>query len=387
MSVNATTPSRLVSRSSTLPSIHARSTGPNRGVGREERLEEAAQLGRARRRRRSPHRARPPARPSPARTGWRARGAALPCSRSTGRRCRATCARRGRCRRRARRGSRARRTRASRRRAACASSCDPGPAARAPRPVCRAAPRRRAGRSLVGTTCTLRPCLSRACPGRSRKPPAASRIVPPTSRRAAGRSPTPTSIASPTRSRSASRRAACAPATSSALVLPAGPRVPAHLRGRGQARRDHRGRERPPLGARTRRRSSTSPDPRLVVTADDAPAADSVETVLARPAGRRARRRRELDDDPDRPVAIIFTSGTTGLAEGRAVLQPPARVHHPDRRRRHVGRRRPLVQRHVVRAPRLHDEARRATCAAAARRSSWNAGARGPRSSSSPASA
>ncbi len=30
MSVNATTPSRLVSRSSTLPSIHARSTGPKR---------------------------------------------------------------------------------------------------------------------------------------------------------------------------------------------------------------------------------------------------------------------------------------------------------------------------------------------------------------------
>jgi acyl-CoA synthetase (AMP-forming)/AMP-acid ligase II len=55
--------------------------------------------------------------------------------------------------------------------------------------------------------------------------------------------------------------------------------------------------------------------PRLVITADDAPPADSVETVLhdlrvngeSPPA---------LAPDPERAVAIIFTSGTTGLPKG-----------------------------------------------------------------------
>ena len=89
---------------------------------------------------------------------------------------------RGRCRRRAPRGSRARRTRACPRRAACASSCDPAPAAPAPRPACRAAPatsRRPVARrgDLYASAMSLP-----GCPGRSRKPPAASRIVPPTSR-------------------------------------------------------------------------------------------------------------------------------------------------------------------------------------------------------------
>jgi acyl-CoA synthetase (AMP-forming)/AMP-acid ligase II len=55
--------------------------------------------------------------------------------------------------------------------------------------------------------------------------------------------------------------------------------------------------------------------PRLVVTTDDAPAADSNDAVLA---GLRVRGEAPpvLADDPDRPVAIIFTSGTTGLPKG-----------------------------------------------------------------------
>jgi acyl-CoA synthetase (AMP-forming)/AMP-acid ligase II len=55
--------------------------------------------------------------------------------------------------------------------------------------------------------------------------------------------------------------------------------------------------------------------PRLVVTTDDAPAADSADAVLA---GLRVRGEAPpvLADDPDRPVAIIFTSGTTGLPKG-----------------------------------------------------------------------
>jgi acyl-CoA synthetase (AMP-forming)/AMP-acid ligase II len=54
---------------------------------------------------------------------------------------------------------------------------------------------------------------------------------------------------------------------------------------------------------------------RLVLDHDEFPAADSPETLLrdlrttdATPA--------KIDDDPDRPVAIIFTSGTTGIPKG-----------------------------------------------------------------------
>ncbi len=55
--------------------------------------------------------------------------------------------------------------------------------------------------------------------------------------------------------------------------------------------------------------------PRLVVDADLAPPAESAATVLAelRVAGEAPP---ILGDDPDRPVAIIFTSGTTGLPKG-----------------------------------------------------------------------
>src|SRR5262249_15195621 len=63
------------------------------------------------------------------------------CSRSTDRKCRATYARPERCRRRARRGTPAGRTRAYPRRAAFASSCDPVGEVRAPAPAC---PARRA---------------------------------------------------------------------------------------------------------------------------------------------------------------------------------------------------------------------------------------------------
>ena len=119
----------------------------------------------------------------------------------------------------------------------------------------------------------------------------------------------------------------------------AGRRVPRRVpRGR-QARRDHRGGQRPPHTARAERASSRPrrPRPRCSrLPASRRTAASNVETV------RPLRPRRgcstscasadetppALADDPDRPVAIVFTSGTTGSPKGALVRQPPARVHH-----------------------------------------------------------
>jgi acyl-CoA synthetase (AMP-forming)/AMP-acid ligase II len=56
-------------------------------------------------------------------------------------------------------------------------------------------------------------------------------------------------------------------------------------------------------------------EPRVVVTTEEAPPGSSAETVLQ---GLRVQGAAppELTPDPDRPVAIIFTSGTTGLPKG-----------------------------------------------------------------------
>src|SRR5207237_3395030 len=56
-------------------------------------------------------------------------------------------------------------------------------------------------------------------------------------------------------------------------------------------------------------------DPRILLDADEFPAADAAEKALHDLRVRGAAPPR-IVDDPDRPVAIIFTSGTTGLPKG-----------------------------------------------------------------------
>ncbi len=233
------------------------------------------------------------------------------------------------------------------------------PQLRGPRPAFRAERPRRAGR-VARRDDLYASAMSLPGPALRTIAEAARRFADRTAYRhaaPAGRSPTPTSTASPTRSRSGSRREGVRPGDVVGLVLPAGPEYLLTVRRRGQARRDHRRRQRPALRARTRRHPRRRAAP------------------ARRHHGRRARgrvrrhragatlrasgaRRRPRALGRSRPAGRDHLHvGHDRPAEGRALLQPPARVHHPDRRRRHLGHRRPLVQRHVVRAPRLHDQA------------------------------
>ena len=113
------------------------------------------------------------------------------------------------------------------------------------------------------------------------------------------------------------------------------------------------------------------------------PPADGARRRARTTCGFAARRRRRSPTTPTAPVAIIFTSGTTGLPKGALYgNRQLAFITQTDVGDTWDGGGRSFT-RHVVRAPRLHDEAARATSAAAARRSSWSAGAPPTRSSCS----
>ena len=226
------------------------------------------------------------------------------------------------------------------------------------------------------------------------RPPADLRMLPPTSPSRAGRSRTPRSIGHRTRSPPACTNAASASATSlrsSSRPVPS-TCSPTWLRPRSarSPRASTTGSRRASAAscstARSRDSSSQPPsveptggDAEVVVAAvqdPDTPASPSCAATARRPTS------------PMIPTAPSRSSsrGAPRAPEGRAVHQPAARVHHADRRRRHLGWWWPQLHRHVVRAPRLHDEARPATCNAAGRTSSCRGGAPRPRCDSSSAS-
>ena len=84
-----------------------------------------------------------------------------------------------------------------------------------------------------------------------------------------------------------------------------------------------------------------------------------------------------LDPDPDRPVAIVFTSGTTGLPKGALFAGRQLAFITGDRHRLTAGAAAaPGAGRHVARPPRADDEAARQPACAAARPTSshrWRA--------------
>ena len=261
--------------------------------------------------------------------------------------------------------SRVRRTRASPRRAGGSSSCGPARAARALRPACR---RATIVAALPAATiavaadvyASLMMRAPRCCPPPSPKRLAGSAIVLPTSPKRGWTHHLRRHRSRLRRSRGRARPArASATATSSALVLPPGPEYLLAYSRRGEARRDHRGRERPAVGTRARRRARhRGPEAR---DRRRPPARRHSTSVLAefRATSGPARRAAELADDPDRPVAIIFTSGTTGMPKGALYCNRQlAFITQTDVGDTWGGGGRSL-HRHVVRAPRLHDQAAR----------------------------
>ena len=229
---------------------------------------------------------------------------------------------------RAPRGSRARRTRACRRRAACASSCDPAPATRAPRPACPAA-----------AATSRRPVARRGdLYASAMSLPGLPWTIAEAARRFADRTAYVTPLGWSLSYADVDRisdevavglaRAASAPATSSALVLPPGPEylltyaAAAKLGAITAGVNDRLSeRERDAILERRRARGSSSPT-------DDAPAAPTrVDGVLdaLRVAGEAPPAARRRSRPPGRDHLHV---GHDGLAEGRALLQPPARVHH-----------------------------------------------------------
>ena len=97
------------------------------------------------------------------------------------------------------------------------------------------------------------------------------------------------------------------------------------------------------------------PDTTTVVTVARAERADDLLADLRR--GHHGGAPPLLADDPDRLVAIVFTSGTTGVPKGAMFGEPRARRGGGRRRGRPLGRRRRHAVGHPAGPRRVHDQA------------------------------
>ena len=154
--------------------------------------------------------------------------------------------------------------------------------------------------------------------------------------------------------------------------------VPRELpRGR-EARRGHRRRQRPPHRHRARRIARASPSPRWSIAAPGRGDRVDVESVEVSPAAcaRRPLRRASacsdeappaLPDDPEPAGRDHLHVGHDRHAEGRAVRQPPAAIHHPTPTSATTGvAARRSYNGTSCATPRLHDASSPATSAEAA---------------------
>ena len=124
-------------------------------------------------------------------------------------------------------------------------------------------------------------------------------------------------------------------------------RVPPRLPRRGEGRRDHGRRERPPHRRRAGRGARPAPSrdwscaaPGFVPPRGSTPWSSTRLPTRGPCTGRFASPDAApppLPDDPDRPVAIVFTSGTTGMPKGALYGNRQLRLHHRQRRRATPG--------------------------------------------------
>ena len=229
----------------------------------------------------------------------------------------------------------------------------------------------RISRSRAGAfPATSPPCcaiLSPCSPESRARRPAGSAMLPPTSRPTAGPSATPTSTASRTASRPGSPIAGSVPATCWRSCCRPAPstwrptsRPPSSARSPpGSTTVSHRASVTRSSPSRTRRSSSPRPGSHRRPTRRS-------RRSRARPASTTCSRRSNGSGVPDELPGRSRPPGRDRLhvghhrpAQGRPVHRAPARLHHRDRRRRHVGWRDAELHGDLVRSSRVHDQAAR----------------------------